>query len=162
MQKPDMNNPVDSTRTSQPRGLTFGRRRVQIHRVLREGRGEEEEEGGGERTPQRRGAIHRGSGTSQTSVGRPSLFSFFFSGDEGGRRLKWRLANDSPTLGGLRDLSPLEAGLHLMALQSVNWCTTFSPRAHTSRLSSSSLSLPLSLSLSLSLRLSPWVRGKIY
>lgn len=63
-------------------------------------------------------------------VKRPSASRAFstssFFGSKGDRRLKWRLANDSPTLRGLRDPYPLEAGLHLMALQSVNWCTTFS------------------------------------
>lgn len=70
--------------------------------------------------------LQRTSGTSQTNVGQPSLFNFFLLAVRANRRLKWRLANDSPTLRGLRDPNPLEAGLHLMALQSVNWCTTFS------------------------------------
>lgn len=61
----------------------------------------------------------------RASAGRAFLTSSFFGG-KGDHRLKWRLANDSPTLRGLRDPNPLEAGLHLMALQSVNWCTTFS------------------------------------
>lgn len=71
-------------------------------------------------------AIYDGSGTNQTNVGQSSLFNFFFLAVRVNRRLKWRLANDSPTLRGLRDPNPLEVGLHLMALQSVNWCTTFS------------------------------------
>jgi len=61
----------------------------------------------------------------RASASRAFSTSSFFGG-KGDRRLKWRLANDSPTLRGLRDPNPLEAGLHLMALQSVNWCTTFS------------------------------------
>lgn len=55
----------------------------------------------------------------------PPLQLLPFGCERSRQRLKWRIANDSPTLRGLREPNPLETGLHLMALQSVNWCTTF-------------------------------------